>query len=235
MSRWWFARTGSIVPNHLREDDPDTLPRAVDWESLGPRSMRVAAAERIDVECVVRGHLAGSGWAEYSGKGTLASEPLPAGLRESSALPQPRFTPAIKNDDGHDENISRAQLAEILGPELAQRLEQTSLAIFAFATSVAAGAGMLVADTKFEFGFIGGELTLIDEVLTPDSSRFWEAATYREGAHLPAFDKQVLRDWLLRSGWDRQLPGPQLPEDVVGAVRDRYLEAALRLCGLDLR
>jgi phosphoribosylaminoimidazole-succinocarboxamide synthase len=234
MSRWWFDKTASVVANHLRDDDPASLPAGVDWEELGQRSMRVVAAERIDIECVVRGYLAGSGWKEYRQHGTLAEEPLPAGLQESARLPQPLFTPAAKNDEGHDENISRARLADVVGAHTATLLEERSLALYAEAARVCAGAGMILADTKFEFGWVDGELTLIDEVLTPDSSRFWDLATYREGEAQPAFDKQYLRDWLEASGWNKQPPGPELPDDVVAYTRARYLEAARRICGMEL-
>jgi phosphoribosylaminoimidazole-succinocarboxamide synthase len=234
MSRWWFAQTGDIVPNHLRDDDPRSLPAEVPWERWRERSMRTVRAERIDIECVVRGYLAGSGWKEYRSEGTLAGEPLPPGLGESARLPRPRFTPAAKNDEGHDENISRAQLAEAVGPELAGRLERVSLALFDHATEVCARAGMLLADTKFEFGFVDGELTLIDELFTPDSSRFWEAATWREGEPQPAFDKQFVRDHLETLDWDKRPPGPELPDEVVRVTREKYLEAARRICGLEL-
>jgi phosphoribosylaminoimidazole-succinocarboxamide synthase len=234
MSRWWFAQTGDIVPNHLRDDDPASLPAEVPWDSWRERSMRTVRAERIDIECVVRGYLAGSGWKEYRTEGTLAGEPLPPGLGESARLPRPRFTPAAKNDEGHDENISRAQLAEAVGPELAGRLERISLTLFDRATEVCARAGMLLADTKFEFGFVDGELTLIDELFTPDSSRFWEAATWREGEPQPAFDKQFVRDHLETLDWDKRPPGPGLPAEVVRVTREKYLEAARRICGLEL-
>jgi phosphoribosylaminoimidazole-succinocarboxamide synthase len=234
MSRWWFAQAGDIVPNHLRDDDPASLPREVPWEGWRERSMRTVRAERIDIECVVRGHLAGSGWKEYRHEGTLAGEPLPPGLGESARLARPRFTPAAKNDAGHDENISRAQLAEAVGANLAQRLEEVSLALFDRATEVCARAGMLLADTKFEFGFVDGELTLIDELFTPDSSRFWEAAVWREGEPQPAFDKQFVRDHLETLAWDKRPPGPELPAEVVRVTREKYLEAARRTCGLEL-
>jgi phosphoribosylaminoimidazole-succinocarboxamide synthase len=234
MSRWWFARTAGIVPNHLRDDDPATLPPQVPWESWRERAMRTVRAERIDVECVVRGYLAGSGWKEYRELGTLADEPLPRGLGESSRLPEPRFTPASKNDSGHDENISRARLAELVGGDLARRLEEVSLALFEHGSAVCAEAGMLLADTKFEFGMVDGTLTLIDEVLTPDSSRFWEAATWREGEPQPAFDKQLVRDHLETLAWDKRPPGPSLPDEVVRVTRAKYLEAARRICGLEL-
>jgi phosphoribosylaminoimidazole-succinocarboxamide synthase len=234
MSRWWFARTAGIVPNHLRDDDPASLPAQVPWESWRERAMRTVLAERIDVECVVRGYLAGSGWKEYRQSGTLAGEPLPAGLGESARLPRPRFTPASKNDSGHDENISRAQLAEVVGAPLAARLEEVSLALFELGTSICLEAGMLLADTKFEFGFVDGALTLIDEVFTPDSSRFWEAAIWRAGEPQPAFDKQYVRDHLETLTWDKRPPGPELPPEVVLVTRAKYLEAARRICGLEL-
>ncbi|HEX9623752.1 MAG TPA: phosphoribosylaminoimidazolesuccinocarboxamide synthase [Streptosporangiaceae bacterium] len=234
MSRWWFGLTAPHVPNHLLADPPADVTSELDWRALAPRSMRVARAERIDVECVVRGYLAGSGWQEYQAAGTLADEPLPAGLLESSRLPAPRFTPAVKNDSGHDQNISRARLAELVGPELAADLEQASLRLFRLGTSICERAGMILVDTKFEFGFIDGRLTLIDEALTPDSSRFWEASAWREGCSMPSFDKQPVRDWLASQPWDRTAPGPELPADVVRATSDRYAEAARRVCGLDL-
>lgn len=234
MSRWWFAQTGGIVPNHLRDDDPGSLPAPVPWEAWRERSMRTVRAERIDIECVVRGYLAGSGWKEYRSDGTLAGEPLPPGLGESARLPQARFTPAAKNDEGHDENISRAQLADAVGQELASRLEEVSLALFAHATEVCARSGMLLCDTKFEFGWVDGELTLIDELFTPDSSRFWEASIWREGESQPAFDKQFVRDHLETLRWDKRPPGPELPDEVVQVTREKYLEAARRICGLSL-
>jgi phosphoribosylaminoimidazole-succinocarboxamide synthase len=234
MSRWWFERTAGLVPNHLRDDDPATLPPQVPWERWRERAMRTVRADRIDVECVVRGYLAGSGWKEYRESETLAGEPLPAGLGESARLPEPRFTPATKSDSGHDENISRARLAELVGADLARRLEEVSLALFEHGAAVCAAAGMLLADTKFEFGRVHGELTLIDEVLTPDSSRFWEAATWREGEPQPAFDKQLVRDHLEALAWDKRPPGPALPGEVVRVTREKYLEAARRICGLDL-
>jgi phosphoribosylaminoimidazole-succinocarboxamide synthase len=235
MSRWWFARTASQVPNHLLDDPGAEVTDALDWPALRPRSMRVARAERVDVECVVRGYLAGSGWQEYRTDGTLAGEPLPPGLLESARLPSPRFTPAVKNDGGHDENISRAQLANLIGSELAADLERASLALFSVAAEHCRAAGMILVDTKFEFGFIDGRLTLIDEALTPDSSRFWEASDWSEGRSMPSFDKQPVRDWLASQPWDRTAPGPELPAEIVAATSERYAEAARRVCGLELR
>ena len=234
MSRWWFDRTAHIVPNHLRPDDPQTLPAEVPWDEWRLRSMRVARGERIDIECVVRAYLAGSGWKEYKSSGTLAGEQLPAGLQNSSKLPELRFTPAAKNDVGHDENISRAQLRDTVGAELAQRLEDASLRLFEYAAAESARAGLILVDTKFEFGFVDGELTLIDEVFTPDSSRYWEASTYREGVDQPSFDKQFVRDYLETLDWDKTPPGPELPDDVVQGTRDKYREAARRLCGIEI-
>ena len=233
MSRWWFDATRDIVPNHLLPDDESALPEAVraDWAE---RSMHVARAQRIDVECVVRGFISGSGWKEYRESGTLAGETLAPGLLESSRLPLPRFTPAVKKDDGHDMNISRAQLRTLVGAELADRLESTSIRIFDMAAARCEAAGIYLADTKFEFGFIEGRLSLIDEVLTPDSSRFWEISAYREGAAVSSFDKQFVRDYLETLSWDKTAPGPALPDDVVRGTTERYREAARRICGIAL-
>jgi phosphoribosylaminoimidazole-succinocarboxamide synthase len=193
--------------------------------------MVVRRAERIDVECVVRGYLSGSGWVEYLAQGTLAGEPLPPDLVESARLAEPRFTPAIKNDAGHDENISRQQLAELIGPERAAELERLSLLLYGFAAEAARERGVIIADTKFEFGLIDGALTLIDEVLTSDSSRFWPAELYRPGGPQPSFDKQPVRDYLSASGWDKSPPGPMLPDEVVAATTERYLDAYRLLTG----
>lgn len=233
ISRWWFARTQEVVPNHLLPDRHDVVPPAV-WEEWRERSMRCARAERIDIECVVRGYLSGSGWKEYRDRGTLADEPLPPGLRDSSPLPELRFTPATKSDTGHDVNISRTQLAELVGADLAGRLEAVSLELFRFAAEHCRGRGIILADTKFEFGMIGGVLHLIDEVFTPDSSRFWEASEWREGQPAVSFDKQPIRDHLESLGWDKRPPAPALPAAVVAATSARYREAARRICGLEL-
>ena len=233
ISRWWFARTSGIVANHLLPDRDDAVPPEV-WAEWRERSMRCSRAERIDIECVVRGHLSGSGWKEYRDQGTLAGEPLPAGLRESSPLPELRFTPATKNDTGHDVNISRADLAATVGAELAGQLERTSLELFRHAAEHCRSRGIILADTKFEFGMIGGRLCLIDEIFTPDSSRFWDAAEWREGHAAVSFDKQPVRDYLETLDWDKRPPGPQLPRAVIAATTARYLEAARRICGLEL-
>lgn len=233
MSRWWFGHTGDITPNHLLDDDPQAIPEQLRDEWL-PRSMRVRRAERIDVECVVRGFISGSGWKEYRASGTLAGERLPEGLRESGRLEVPRFTPATKSDSGHDENISRAQLADLVGTELAARLERVSLALYDVAARHCDERGIHLADTKFEFGFVDGTLTLIDEIFTPDSSRFWDISEWREGEAVTSFDKQFVRDYLETLRWDKTPPGPALPDDVVQGTRRRYVEAAQRICDLQL-
>jgi phosphoribosylaminoimidazole-succinocarboxamide synthase len=204
------------------------------WAQFRERSMRCKRAQRIDVECVVRGYISGSGWKEYAKEGTLAGEPLPAGLKESAKLPEFRFTPATKNDTGHDINISRAQLANLYGSEMAGSLESASLELFKFASRHAESRGIILADTKFEFGLIDGQLTLIDEIFTPDSSRFWDRDQWREGETVVSFDKQPIRDYLDALDWDKTPPGPELPDDVVEATTERYREAAKRICGLEL-
>ncbi len=233
MSRWWFAQTAGIMPNHLLPDVEDAIPEAVrdDWL---PRSMHVALAQRIDIECVVRGFISGSGWKEYREKGTLAGEPLQEGLRDSSRLPSPRFTPAVKKDDGHDINISRQELRTLVGQSLADELESASLRLFDFATARCESQGIYLADTKFEFGFINGKLTLIDEIFTPDSSRFWEMSQWKEGEPAVSFDKQFVRDYTETLGWGKTYPGPELPDEVVRGTTQRYIEAARRICGIEI-
>lgn len=196
--------------------------------------MIVEKAERIDVECVVRGYLAGSAWAEYRQVGTVHGEPMPKGLVQAEMLPEPKFTPAIKSDEGHDVNISNDELKDRIGGDLALSLQSASLKIYQFAAEFASARGLILADTKFEFGYIDGELRLIDELLTPDSSRFWDAGMYRTGESPPSFDKQYVRDWLSTQDWNRQSPGPTLPPDVVEGTQARYLEAYRRLTGSDL-
>lgn len=230
ISDFWFDRTGHIIANHRTGEQVDAIgldPAQV--ARLTGRATVVHKAERIDVECVVRGNIAGSGWKEYVASGTLAGEPVPAGMRRGDALPELRFTPAIKNDSGHDENVSRAELASRIGSELASRLERVSLELFRFAHGVALGAGFTIADTKFEFGLIDGELTLIDEALTPDSSRYWDIATWTPGDEPPSYDKQVVRDWLESTGWNKEPPGPALPPEIVEQTVARYREVLRRL------
>jgi len=235
LSNFWFGRTGAIVPNHLVETDLAAFPAPFrDHPELSGRSVLVRRAERIDFECVARGYLAGSGWAEYKKEGTVAGERLPRGLEESAKLADPIFTPATKAASGHDENISRAQLAAALGRDLAKQLEDVTIALYRHAHAYALGQGLILADTKFEFGLIDGALVLIDEALTPDSSRYWDAATYRPGGSPPSYDKQFVRDFLTAQGWDHEPPGPTLPEAVVRGTSDRYRDCYRKLTGADL-
>jgi phosphoribosylaminoimidazole-succinocarboxamide synthase len=233
LSAFWFRKTAGLVPNHLISDRTADLPTEVkDVEaSIAGRWLLVRRAERIDIECVVRGYLAGSGWAEYQRAGTVADEPLAAGLRESEQLARPIFTPAIKAESGHDENISRARLSSLVGQQLAQRLEELSLKLYAAGAEHARSRGLILADTKFEFGLLDGELILIDEALTPDSSRYWPADAYAPGGPQPSFDKQFLRDFLElpSTGWNKQPPPPRLPQAVIDGTAERYTEALRRL------
>jgi phosphoribosylaminoimidazole-succinocarboxamide synthase len=230
VSDFWFDRTVDVLPNHRTGDSINALGLDSDTaKQIRGRSSIVRRAERIDIECVVRAHLAGSGWKEYQARGTLAEEPLPAGLRRGDPLPELRFTPAVKSDEGHDQNISRAHLADRIGTDLADRLEAVSIELFDRARTVAAEAGFILADTKFEFGYVDGELMLIDEALTPDSSRYWDSTSTKAGEEPPSFDKQVVRDWLERSGWNKEPPGPELPHDIVAMTRARYAEVLDRL------
>jgi phosphoribosylaminoimidazole-succinocarboxamide synthase len=231
LSLSWFLQTAGLVRNHLSEDQ-SIPPELVDAEpGLDRRSMRVVMAEPVMFECVVRGYISGSGWKDYQRTGSIAGEGLPAGLDESDRLPEPIFTPATKALTGHDENISRAELANRAGRELAQTLERLSLSLYAFGAERALQRGLILADTKFEFGWFNGEVILIDEVMTPDSSRFWDLEQYRPGGPQPSFDKQFLRDYLEQLGWNKQPPAPTLPEHVVGGTSERYLEALRRLTG----
>ena len=236
LSRYWFEETRHIVPNHLISASIRDFPNDLKSRNgkLAGRSMIVKKAARIDFECVVRGFLAGSGWAEYQRSGTVADLPVPAGFIQADRLPEPVFTPAMKNDEGHDENISVQRLHNEIGSDLATKLEDISLQLYSFAADHAQRCGIMLADTKFEFGFVNGELTLIDEALTPDSSRFWDARTYRPGNDQPSFDKQFVRDWLLDTGWDKEPPAPELPGRVVMGTSSRYHEAFKRLTGSSL-
>ncbi len=232
LSNFWFGRTAKIVPNHLVETDLAKFPAPFrDHPELAGRSVLVRRAERVDFECVARGYLAGSGWAEYRKEGTVAGERLPRGLEESARLDDPIFTPATKAITGHDENISRAQLAAALGRELAKQLQDVTIALYRHAHAYALGQGLILADTKFEFGLIDGTLVLIDEALTPDSSRYWDAATYRPGAAPPSYDKQFVRDYLDAQGWKHEPPAPALPPEVVRGTSERYRECYQKLTG----
>jgi phosphoribosylaminoimidazole-succinocarboxamide synthase len=231
LSKFWFEFTRDVAANHLISDDPQDLPVEARplAETAKGRWLLVKRAERIDIECVVRGYLAGSGWAEYRQRGTLADEPLPAGMVESQQLGKPVFTPAIKAETGHDENISRARLASMVGNDLAFRLECLSRDLYTTAAAHAQQRGLILADTKFEFGYLNGDLILIDEALTPDSSRYWPADAYAPGGPQASFDKQFLRDFLERSGWNKTPPPPPLPPEVVQGTAARYQEALTRL------
>ena len=229
LSKMWFLETVGLIRNHLGADQsiPSTL---LDHQpDLDERSMRVVTATPVMFECVVRGYISGSGWKDYQRTGTIAGEPLPAGLKESDQLPEPIFTPATKALSGHDENISRAELARQAGSELAGNLERISLSLYQFGTERARECGLILADTKFEFGLLEGQLILIDEMLTPDSSRFWHLEQYRPGGPQPSYDKQYVRDYVEQIGWNKQPPAPPLPDEVVAGTTDRYLEALRRL------
>jgi phosphoribosylaminoimidazole-succinocarboxamide synthase len=236
MSAFWFNHTADIARNHVISTAVEDLPEQLEpfQEVLRDRFMLVRKAERIDVECVVRGYLAGSGWVEYQQSGTVCGERLPERLVESDRLPEPIFTPAAKADHGHDENITYKRMEKIVGQQRAARLRETSLALYRAADAYARERGMIVADTKFEFGMIDGQLIVIDEMLTPDSSRFWDAAEYEPGRPQDSFDKQPLRDWLVRSGWNKTPPGPPLPPEVIEATAARYRAAYARIIGQEL-
>jgi phosphoribosylaminoimidazole-succinocarboxamide synthase len=231
LSAFWFELLAGLGPSHYISIDASDLPEAARAPELVGRGMLVHRARRIDVECVVRGYLAGSGWAEYRESGVVGGHQLPDGLREADRLPAPIFTPATKAETGHDENITRARLADLVGSELAARLEDRSLALYAAGARHAADRGLILADTKFEFGFVGDRLTVIDELLTPDSSRFWDAAVYAPGTSPASFDKQYLRDFLAGSGWNREPPPPRLPDAVIAGTAERYAAAYERLTG----
>ncbi len=231
MSGQWFSRLST--PNHLLSLDPDEvpLPAGADRAVLAGRSMVVRKTQVFPVECVVRGYLSGSGWKEYRKEGSVCGIDLPPGLCESGRLPKPIFTPATKEESGHDINISFEHMVEIVGAAPAAELRRRSLDIYNQAAHYAASRGIIIADTKFEFGDCDGEMILIDEVLTPDSSRFWPADRYAPGGAQPSFDKQFVRDWLETSGWDKNSPPPALPDDVVTRTRAKYIEAYEHLSG----
>jgi phosphoribosylaminoimidazole-succinocarboxamide synthase len=233
LSAWWFDQLAPLGRSHFVSADPADLPEPARAPELADRSMLVRRAERVDAECVVRGYLAGSGWAEYGRSGAVCGHSLPAGLREADRLPEPIFTPSTKAEVGHDENISREQLADLVGTDLARQLEERSIALYVEGARRAEAVGLILADTKFEFGFIDGELAVIDEVLTPDSSRFWDADRYAPGSSPPSFDKQFVRDFVAASGWNREPPAPLLPDEVIAGTRERYVAAYERLTGRD--
>jgi phosphoribosylaminoimidazole-succinocarboxamide synthase len=234
LSAFWFERLGGLVPNHLVstsvDDLPDAAQEAADW--LRGRSMLVRRVDILPFECVVRGYLVGSGWKEYQRDGKVCGLALPAGLVEADRLPAPIFTPATKAEEGeHDENVPFEVVAGALGQHLAARLRDLSLQVYATAAEHAASRGIILADTKFEFGLLDGEVVLADEVLTPDSSRYWPADAWSPGATPPSFDKQFVRDYATSTGWDQEPPAPSLPDAVVSATRAKYVEAYERLTG----
>ena len=232
LSEFWFSKLS--VPNHFLTNDITTLPLQVgtDPTSLTGRSMVVMKTDVVPVECVVRGYLAGSGWKEYQHSGTVCGIKLPSGLKESSRLQEPIFTPATKAESGHDENISFEQMCHDVGSDLAMRLRDMSLKVYSEGCAHANTRGIIIADTKFEFGLKGDQIILIDEVMTPDSSRFWPADQYEAGRSQASYDKQFVRDWLEQSGWDKNSQPPELPGDVVKKTSLRYIEAFERLTGL---
>ena len=233
LSAYWFDRTTDIVGNHMISTQPDDYPPEAKQhaDALRGRSMLVREAEPVPIECVARGYITGSGWKEYKESGTVCGITLPKGLVESQQLPEPIFTPATKAETGHDENISFEVASEIAGKDTMTALREYTLALYSFAAAYARERGIIIADTKFEFGVVDGEILLIDEALTPDSSRFWPASEFEAGRGQPSFDKQYVRDWLDGTGWDHSPPGPDLPDDVVANTRAKYVEAYERITG----
>ena len=233
LSTWWFARTQDIVPNHFLSSDPADYPANLRdaMATLKGRSMLVRKAEALPVECVVRGYLIGSGWKEYQHDGSVCGLPLRDDYRMADRLDKPIFTPASKAETGHDENISFEEAEKVLGTKVANKVREVSLALYDFAASFARERGIIIADTKFEFGLVDGEVILIDEVLTPDSSRFWPADRYTPGVSPPSFDKQFVRDHLESIHWDKEPPAPALPDDIALSTADKYLQAYHILTG----
>jgi phosphoribosylaminoimidazole-succinocarboxamide synthase len=236
ISYFWFAQTELFQPNHLLSRANEPLPENLKpfADKIARRSMIVKKAQPLAIECVVRGYLAGSGWKEYQKSQTVCGIKLPSGWKESSELPEPIFTPATKAETGHDENISFDEACKIVGNEIAEKARAASLKIYNFARDYARKRGIIIADTKFEFGLDNGKLILIDEVLTPDSSRFWPADQYAPGRGQPSFDKQFVRDYLETLDWNKTPPGPKLPDDVVAKTTAKYLEAYEKLTGMKL-
>ena len=241
ISAFWFGKTDHIVPNHLicLADSPDAgqylgglgEPLSAD---VAKQAMVVKQAQRIDIECIVRGYITGSAWGEYRRQGTVQGMEMPPGMVEGQPFPEPLFTPTTKAEEGHDENMSRQQVVDMVGVEMADKLEATSKAVYSFAEEYARQQGIILADTKMEFGILDGQLILIDELLTPDSSRFWDAEGYNPGRSQPNYDKQFVRDWLDAQGWNHEPPAPDLPAEVTELTTQRYREAYVRLTGENL-
>lgn len=243
LSSFWFRRTAEIIPNHMTEaiDDVHSLDSYLPAESrfaypsyLRGRSMIAKKVKRIPVECVVRGYISGSAWAEYKEHGTVSGNPMPKGLKESQELEKPIFTPTTKAETGHDEPITTQEIIKLIGLRTAQEMEEKSLAVYNFAREYAIKKGIIIADTKFEFGIDNGRLTIIDEMLTPDSSRFWDAGQYKIGKSRESFDKQPVRDWLTASGWNKEPPAPTLPPEVIEPTSKRYVQAYEKMTGRQL-
>lgn len=234
IANFWFDKLKHVVPNHLTGIDPDSVVSdPVEKAQLGPRALVVKKLKPLPIEAIVRGYLAGSGWKEYKASQSVCGIPLPAGLQEAAQLPEPLFTPSSKAEVGdHDENITLEKCAQLIGPELADKVARISVQLYKEAAAYALGRGIIIADTKFEFGLDeAGKLYLIDEVLTPDSSRFWPQDQYHVGSNPPSFDKQYVRDWLESTGWNKTPPGPELPDDVAAKTAEKYREAFERLTG----
>ena len=231
MTAFWAEELGDVAPTHLVATDPDDLPEPANHPSLAGRAMLVRRADMLALECIVRGYLSGSAWKEYRSSGTVHGEAMPSGLQESDQLPEPVFTPSTKAEVGHDENISFAAAVDLVGKEVAERARDLSLELYRRGAATALEHGIVIADTKFELGFAGDELLVCDEILTPDSSRFWPADAVTPGRTPPSFDKQPLRDHLEATGWDKNPPPPPLPAEVVDATSARYVEAYERVTG----
>ena len=243
ISSFWFGRTAHLIPNHLvaLADSGDAIPYLAKNpdlahipSELASQAMVVKEAERIDIECIVRGYITGSAWSEYRRQGTVSGKPMPEGLVEGMEFPEPLFTPTTKAEEGHDQNMSDQEVEDMVGAQIAQKLAEASKTVYKFAHDYARERGIILADTKMEFGTLNGQLILIDELLTPDSSRFWDMEGYAPGKSQPNFDKQFVRDWLVEQGWNQEPPAPELPSDVVALTTDRYKEAYRRLTGTDL-
>ena len=243
ISSFWFNKTEHLIPNHLvaladAECAAALLSQNPTLAGVSPelasQAMIVKRAERLDLECIVRGYITGSAWAEYRRQGTVSGQPMPDGLVEGMKFPEPLFTPTTKAEEGHDQNMSRQEVKDLVGAEMAQQLEEASKSVYEFAHDYSQERGIILADTKMEFGLLNGQLILIDELLTPDSSRFWDMEGYSPGKSQPNYDKQFVRDWLLDQGWNQEPPAPELPEDVISKTTERYTEAYRRLTGVEL-